>query len=190
MPLGWPPSSNDSGLGMAGKDFESLYSGLATSGANEDLLREIEETVFDYFRGLRLPDHPTLYDHLVLSLRRKDGIAAFNWDPLLWQALVRIAAIWDEGIAECDLPPRQRCDWLLRLLQTRHPDGSANSLSQMSSVGAAVGFYPVTQRAAPATRTIAYPVIGPVSSVASKTLTSSPSLDTELRLQMWRRSDS
>jgi hypothetical protein len=38
---------------------------------------------------LQLPESPTLYDHLVLSLRPKDVIASFNWDPFLWQAAAR-----------------------------------------------------------------------------------------------------
>ncbi len=46
--------------------------------------------VFDYFAGMRLPDHPTIYDHLVLSLREKDFIATFNWDPFLLQAVERL----------------------------------------------------------------------------------------------------
>ncbi len=32
---------------------------------------------------------PTLYDHLILSLRDKDVIATFNWDPFLIQAYRR-----------------------------------------------------------------------------------------------------
>src|SRR5690606_3970494 len=32
---------------------------------------------------------PTIYDYLVLSLRDKDLIATFNWDPFLYQAWVR-----------------------------------------------------------------------------------------------------
>jgi len=36
-----------------------------------------------------LPDTPTIYDYLVLSLREKDLIATFNWDPFLLQACIR-----------------------------------------------------------------------------------------------------
>ena len=32
---------------------------------------------------------PPLYDHLVLSLRPKDVVATFNWDPFLWNACQR-----------------------------------------------------------------------------------------------------
>lgn len=38
-----------------------------------------------------LPDKPTIYDFLILSLRRKDLIATFNWDPFLVQAYKRVA---------------------------------------------------------------------------------------------------
>jgi len=36
-----------------------------------------------------LPDEPTIYDYMILSLRSKDHIATFNWDPFLYQAFVR-----------------------------------------------------------------------------------------------------
>lgn len=38
---------------------------------------------------MEIPTEPTLYDYLVLSLRKKDIIATFNWDPLLLQAMRR-----------------------------------------------------------------------------------------------------
>lgn len=38
---------------------------------------------------MELPDEPTIYDYLVLSLRDKDFIATFNWDPFLVQAIAR-----------------------------------------------------------------------------------------------------
>lgn len=37
-----------------------------------------------------LPDSPTIYDFLVLSLTEKDLIVTFNWDPLLVQAICRV----------------------------------------------------------------------------------------------------
>lgn len=36
-----------------------------------------------------LPDEPTIYDFLVMSLTSKDLIATFNWDPFLVQAIAR-----------------------------------------------------------------------------------------------------
>ena len=47
------------------------------------------ETNYKYFSRMKLPPKPTLYDHLVLSLRSKDLIATFNWDPFLYYACLR-----------------------------------------------------------------------------------------------------
>lgn len=69
-------------------DFESLYDDLASSGKYPELVKEIENRVREYFSQLCLPDRATIYDYLVLSLREKDLIASFNWDPFLalaWQ---------------------------------------------------------------------------------------------------------
>jgi len=70
------------------QNFENIFSDLHENKENEKL-RIIEHTVENYFEQLELPDSPTLYDHLVLSLREKDLIASFNWDPLLLQAHLR-----------------------------------------------------------------------------------------------------
>jgi len=50
---------------------------------------ELESTIFKYFQSLVITDEPTIYDFLAISLRPKDVIATFNWDPLLWQAMKR-----------------------------------------------------------------------------------------------------
>lgn len=70
-------------------DFESFYDGLVTSREKPDLVTEIERHVHDYFISLQLPDEATVYDYLILSLREKDLIATFNWDPFLAQAYRR-----------------------------------------------------------------------------------------------------
>jgi len=49
----------------------------------------VEELIYDYFARMELPEEPTLYDHLVLSLTGRDVIATFNWDPFIWQAMCR-----------------------------------------------------------------------------------------------------
>ena len=74
-----------------GDNFEELYASLHKQSEQEKVCREIETRIFDYFSQLELPEEPTLYDHLVLSLRKKDAIATFNWDPFLWQAWNRNA---------------------------------------------------------------------------------------------------
>jgi hypothetical protein len=78
-------------------NFEILYSELYQSKLYPAVISEIESRVYSYFAEMELPDEPTLYDFLVLSLRPKDLIASFNWDPFLFQAYER-----NRGIA--DLP--------------------------------------------------------------------------------------
>lgn len=70
------------------QNFEKIYSSIHSSG---DLvtLEKLNEKVREYFGSLRLPEAPTLYDYLILSLRDKDAIITFNWDPLLPQAFKR-----------------------------------------------------------------------------------------------------
>ncbi|MBR1120817.1 hypothetical protein JQ628_04755 [Bradyrhizobium lablabi] len=70
-------------------NFELLYDELASTGKNEELRKLIESRVYEYFSTLSLPEAPTIYDYLVLSLREKDTIASFNWDPFLLQAYQR-----------------------------------------------------------------------------------------------------
>jgi len=79
----------EAGVKHGNQNFEALYSSLAADSENDALLRRIEGRVFDYFAAMRLPDPPSLYDHLVLSLRAKDVIVTFNWDPFLIQAIGR-----------------------------------------------------------------------------------------------------
>ena len=69
-------------------NFEDVYSQIHSEGSH-DILAELDEAVRRYFRAIQLPDTPTIYDWLVLSLRPKDLIATFNWDPLLPQAFRR-----------------------------------------------------------------------------------------------------
>ncbi|MDR3007446.1 MAG: hypothetical protein LBV59_05895 [Sphingobacterium sp.] len=71
-------------------NFEKLYGNLHTADPQSEIIQEIERRIQNYFGDMRLPDIPTIYDYLVLSLRSKDLIATFNWDPFLYQAWVRI----------------------------------------------------------------------------------------------------
>ena len=70
-------------------DFESIYSAIHSNSDLTKIRESIDKKVTEYFSSLELPNEPTLYDHLVLSLRPKDIIATFNWDPFLWNALHR-----------------------------------------------------------------------------------------------------
>lgn len=73
----------------ATEDFESIYDKVATTGCCPSLKADIECRVRSYFESLVLPDAPTLYDYLLLSLRKTDLIATFNWDPFLARAFMR-----------------------------------------------------------------------------------------------------
>lgn len=84
--VGLNPTLDKYKINFKGINFEELYSDLISSGANQELLNELEKQIYNYFSLLELPDYPTLYDYLVLSLRGKDLIASFNWDPFLVQA--------------------------------------------------------------------------------------------------------
>lgn len=70
-------------------DFEEMYNELASRKLDDKILSEVERRTYQYFNNLSLPDTPTIYDYLVLSLRNKDLIATFNWDPFLFQAYRR-----------------------------------------------------------------------------------------------------
>lgn len=80
-------------LGSAGfpddADFESVYDELSTAGKCPSLVEQMNIRLRCYFESLVLPESPTLYDYLLLSLREKDLIATFNWDPFLAKAYKR-----------------------------------------------------------------------------------------------------
>ena len=67
-------------------NFEDIYSELYEKDPRAPFLKEIEESIYTYFDSLRLPESPTIYDHLLMSLRPKDMVATFNWDPFLFDA--------------------------------------------------------------------------------------------------------
>lgn len=71
------------------KNFETIYSTLYLQDPNSVGLKRIESRIKAYFQSLKLPPNPTIYDYLVLSLRPKDLIATFNWDPFLFEAYLR-----------------------------------------------------------------------------------------------------
>ena len=66
--------------------FEAQFTWLRTQSKYRRDLKRIEQLLHSYFHNLELPTHATIYDHLVLGLRRKDIIATFNWDPFLMLA--------------------------------------------------------------------------------------------------------
>lgn len=76
-------------LSFSSTNFEEIYSSISKDPKLQNIREELEAKIYRYFHTMELPDHPTIYDHLVLSLRNKDFIATFNWDPFLVQAIRR-----------------------------------------------------------------------------------------------------
>ena len=76
------------GYNVTEKNFEKMYS-IIYKDNNENLLKEIEYRVRNYFSKLEISDKVTIYDLLISFLRKKDVIVSFNWDPLLIQAFKR-----------------------------------------------------------------------------------------------------
>jgi len=74
----------DIGYTGALKNLEDIYQDIDDSKKTV-----LENEVSKYFDKFILPDEPTIYDILIISLTRKDLIASFNWDPLLIQACQR-----------------------------------------------------------------------------------------------------
>jgi hypothetical protein len=70
-------------------NFEDIYASIHKEPHLTAIREKLETEVFRYFGEMELPEHPTIYDHLVLSLRNKDFIATFNWDPFLVHAIRR-----------------------------------------------------------------------------------------------------
>jgi hypothetical protein len=73
----------------AGENFEQFYDRIASAEEYRELREEMEAAIRYYFAALRLPETCTLYDKLLGTLRPKDLIATFNWDPFLLQAYAR-----------------------------------------------------------------------------------------------------
>lgn len=83
---------DQAGVKWHGVNFEALYSDLVSESSRADIVVAVQRTIEDYFSRLQLPPTPTLYDYILLSLRSKDVVATFNWDPFLIQAAQRVGA--------------------------------------------------------------------------------------------------
>ena len=71
------------------QNFESIYSELDAYPHHNSVREEIERRVREYFSSLELPETATIYDRILLSLRRDDAVFTFNWDPFLFDAYQR-----------------------------------------------------------------------------------------------------
>ncbi len=80
----------DNSLDRGKDDIEDLYSDLSEQSGTEKHLRNINDIIYRYFATMQLPENPTLYDLLILSLRSEDMIATINWDPHLPQTYRRL----------------------------------------------------------------------------------------------------
>jgi len=117
--VGLRPLLESAGLDSEGSDFEALYDRLLSSAEHRELASWIEDKVRAYFAAIELPDSATVYDYLLLSLRPKDLIATFNWDPLLTQAFRRHEgrislpqlAFLHGNVAVGFCPDHRRCGW-------------------------------------------------------------------------------
>ena len=83
-------------LKTTSNNLEDIYSELDERIDCDNVKIELEKRICEYFQTLILPDEPTIYDCLLLSLRKDDLIISFNWDNLLLQARKRVTYITDD----------------------------------------------------------------------------------------------
>lgn len=80
-------------INTTSENLEDIYMELDERSLEEpeymNVKIELEEKIRKYMSDYQLPDEPTIYDFLIMSLTKKDIIATFNWDPLLLQAYGR-----------------------------------------------------------------------------------------------------
>jgi hypothetical protein len=105
---GLAPTIEAHGFATPVNDFETFYNDLLSGGADPTLTTKVEDAIRGYFTTLEIPDDATLYDYLLVSLREKDLIATFNWDPFLAQAYRRNIPI--RRLPLDSFSPRQRGD--------------------------------------------------------------------------------
>ncbi|MCC5072706.1 hypothetical protein [Xanthomonas campestris] len=74
-------------------NLEDIYSELHSRPECAAVREELDSRIRAYFSELEIPVPPNIYDLLLLSLRKKDLVATFNWDPLLLQAYQRACKI-------------------------------------------------------------------------------------------------
>lgn len=77
-------------------NFEDIYSEMYSRADCASLRIVLENRVKYYFASFRIPDTPTIYDYIIASMRRKDYIFSFNWDPLIIQAYRRVSELTDD----------------------------------------------------------------------------------------------
>lgn len=78
------------------QNLEDIYSELSEDDKYINIRNDLDDRIRTDFNKFEIPSHPTIYDMLLLSLRKKDLVATFNWDPLLLQAYQRVVKITDD----------------------------------------------------------------------------------------------
>ncbi|MDI3075896.1 hypothetical protein QJL41_15310 [Clostridioides difficile] len=80
-------------INTSSDNLEDIYMELDERSKDEqnckDVKEELEKIIWECMSKYQLPDNPTIYDFLIMSLTSKDLIATFNWDPFLVQAIGR-----------------------------------------------------------------------------------------------------
>ena len=71
------------------RNFENVYSHLSSKPKYKKIVKKLEGRIRKYFSELALPEQVTIYDRLLLSLRPRDAVFTFNWDPFLFDAYQR-----------------------------------------------------------------------------------------------------
>lgn len=84
--LGLNDLLSGTGIDFKTENFEEIYSQLHKGAVYRETREELEKVIYEYFFRLEITRVPTIYDHLLLSLREKDYVVTFNWDPFLLQA--------------------------------------------------------------------------------------------------------
>ncbi|MBD5452095.1 MAG: hypothetical protein HDR25_05595 [Lachnospiraceae bacterium] len=88
--LGLRPILNEVEIKTTSDNLEEIFSELKSRQDCEKIVTDLENRIVSKFSELVIPDEPTVYDYLLLSLRKKDFIFSFNWDDLLIQAYQRV----------------------------------------------------------------------------------------------------
>lgn len=89
----------DISLKTTSNNLEEIYMELDERSISEPVCMgakiKLETRIRNYMLEFELPNTPTIYDFLMMSLTSKDIIATFNWDPLLVQAISRVSEYTD-----------------------------------------------------------------------------------------------
>ena len=91
--LGMKSVISNINLQTTSDNLEDIYMEMYERGDCELQRIRLENAIEKYFCEFKLPDEPTIYDYLLLSLTKKDLVATFNWDSLLVEAYTRCTRI-------------------------------------------------------------------------------------------------